>query len=173
MSNDWNMSTQPYGTIWRQHRRAFHEHFRPNVTDKYRPVLLREVHNLLLRLLKTPGDFQDHIKLCVLLCSVSSPIDWIHRGFAAGILDIAYGSQIDSLHHPQIQRGETIMRHMTESAVPGTYLVDAFPLLKYIPSWMPGANFQRVAEETNVLMDELVKIPFDDMLSKMVRFELS
>ena len=61
------------------------------------------------------------------------------------------------------------MRNMTESAVPGAYLVDAFPLLKYIPSWMPGARFKRVAEMTNVLMDELVKVPFDEMLSKIVR----
>ena len=28
---------------------------------------------------------------------------------------------------------------------PGAFLVDIIPILKYVPEWFPGANFQRKA----------------------------
>ena len=31
--------------------------------------------------------------------------------------------------------------------VPGAYLVETLPALRYLPSWFPGAGFQREAAE--------------------------
>lgn len=31
--------------------------------------------------------------------------------------------------------------------IPGAYWVEYFPILRYIPSWVPGANFKKVVEE--------------------------
>lgn len=35
-----------------------------------------------------------------------------------------------------------------EIAVPGRFLVEAFPILRYLPAWFPGAQFKRYASAT-------------------------
>lgn len=56
----------PYGTTWRRHRRAFHEHFHLNAVHNYVPIITQETQALLRRLLKTPECFMDHIRQCVM-----------------------------------------------------------------------------------------------------------
>ena len=36
---------------------------------------------------------------------------------------------------------------MTELLIPGAFLVDIIPILKYLPKWFPGAKFQSKAAE--------------------------
>ncbi|KAK6969647.1 cytochrome P450 [Favolaschia claudopus] len=49
---------------------------------------------------------------------------------------------------------------MVSAARPGAYLVDLFPVLKYIPEWLPGASFQKVAREGRELSTKLQTKPF-------------
>jgi hypothetical protein len=49
---------------------------------------------------------------------------------------------------------------MVSAARPGAYLVDLLPILKYVPEWVPGASFQKVAREGRELSEELQKKPF-------------
>jgi cytochrome P450 len=49
---------------------------------------------------------------------------------------------------------------MVSAARPGAYLVDLLPILKYIPEWVPGASFQKVAREGRELSKELQNKPF-------------
>ena len=37
------------------------------------------------------------------------------------------------------------MRAAAELLIPGAFLVDIIPILKYVPEWFPGANFQKKA----------------------------
>ena len=37
------------------------------------------------------------------------------------------------------------MRAVAELLIPGSFLVDIIPILKYVPEWFPGAKFQRKA----------------------------
>ena len=46
------------------------------------------------------------------------------------------------------------------AVAPGAFLVDSIPLLKYVPSWMPGAGFKRKAEEWNSWAKNMMEIPF-------------
>lgn len=50
---------------------------------------------------------------------------------------------------------------MVRAARLGQYLVDFFPILKHVPEWMPGADFQRVAREGLELANELLEKPFN------------
>lgn len=51
---------------------------------------------------------------------------------------------------------------------PGKYLVDILPILKYVPSWMPGAKFKRDAKEWNALLKGSVDKPFEAANQAMV-----
>ena len=58
----YDIPTMPYGTEWRRHRRAFHEHFHANAVHKYLPIQVKETQALLRRLLTTPQNFMHHIR---------------------------------------------------------------------------------------------------------------
>ena len=57
-----NMAFMPYGPLWRQHRRSFHEHFHRNAVIKYHCVQSQEAQALLRRLFVTPDNFLHHIQ---------------------------------------------------------------------------------------------------------------
>jgi len=62
-SSEWALTLQDYGPNWRRHRRAVHEQFRPTSIEEYKPIVKRESRRLLRRLLESPQDFKNHVKL--------------------------------------------------------------------------------------------------------------
>jgi hypothetical protein len=52
----------------------------------------------------------------------------------------------------------------------GTYLVDIFPILRYVPSWVPGATFQKEAKTYGQLQDKFRQLPYDETIRNIVRF---
>ena len=61
------------------------------------------------------------------------------------------------------------MRELTIAAVPGSYLVDSFPILKYVPEWVPGAQFKSMAKTFVELQSNVINLPFSEMLQNLVR----
>ena len=51
----------------------------------------------------------------------------------------------------------------------GTYLVDIFPILRYIPSWVPGATFQKEAKIYREIQDEFRQLPYEETIRNIVR----
>lgn len=60
----------------------------------------------------------------------------------------------------------------SKTFVPGTYLVDHIPLLRYVPKWFPGANFQRIAEEYRELTRKTREVPFEMAEREIVRVKI-
>jgi hypothetical protein len=61
-------------------------------------------------------------------------------------MDIVYGIKVQESGDRYISLVEEVITRASEVAVPGAFLVDLFPILKYyVPSWFPGAGFQRKA----------------------------
>ena len=56
--------------------------------------------------------------------------------------------------------------HLTGS---GTYLVDIFPILRYVPSWVPGATFQKEAKIYRQIQDEFRQLPYEETVRNIVR----
>jgi hypothetical protein len=63
---------------------------------------------------------------------------------------------------------EAAMRSSSEAAFFGTYLVDYIPILKYTPSWMPGASFRRKAREWRRLSREMLESQFNIVKQNIV-----
>jgi len=55
------------------------------------------------------------------------------------------------------------------ATVPGTFLVDTFPMLKYVPEWMPGAGFKKIAREWRALQETVVNRPYNMVQEQMVK----
>jgi hypothetical protein len=85
------------------------------------------------------------------------------------IISIAYGLDVLTKDDPYIAAAEKGIYPLVVAAIPGTFLVDTFPWLKYVPSWMPFAGFQRKAKEWRELTMTMIEKPFEAGKRKFVR----
>ena len=58
---------------------------------------------------------------------------------------MTYSINIQPCNDPYIKIAEEAMGAIAELLIPGAFLVDIIPILKYVPAWFPGAKFQRKA----------------------------
>ena len=56
-----------------------------------------------------------------------------------------YSINIRPYNDPHIKIAEEAIAAMVELLIPGAFLVDIIPILKYLPEWFPGAKFQSKA----------------------------
>lgn len=89
------------------------------------------------------------------------------RQIAATIIDVAYGIEAPG-SDPIIDIAEAAIATFSTAAVPGAFLVDTFPFLKYVPEWVPGAGFQRKAREWKKLSQAMLNEPFDILMKAIV-----
>ena len=83
-------------------------------------------------------------------------------------MSVSYGLPVLESEDPYIALAEETVRGGSEAGVPGTFLVDLLPVLKYVPSWFPGAGFKRIAAHYAALNAEVVNQPFKIVQTKMV-----
>ena len=76
------------------------------------------------------------------------------------IMSIAYGLDVQHNDDPYITAAELGVRSLVIAAIPGAFLVDVLPFLKYIPEWFPGAGFQRKAKTWKKYARTMVEAPF-------------
>ncbi|EEB88750.1 hypothetical protein MPER_13242, partial [Moniliophthora perniciosa FA553] len=74
-------------------------------------------------------------------------------------MSVAYGIEIKSKNDPWVALAEDAVQPFVDALVPGAFLVDSFPFLKHVPSWMPGAGFKRKAQEWKEAGFKLVNEP--------------
>ncbi|KAI0742416.1 cytochrome P450 [Daedaleopsis nitida] len=130
IGQDTSTAVMQYDDRLRKRRRWLHEALiKTTALTTYQPVRQRELHILLRNLLETPDAFIEHL----------------YRYVVATLLEITYGQQMNSMQDELVQLAERALTAIVDSGSPGTMLVDFFPVLKYIPAWMPGAGFKRRA----------------------------
>ena len=83
-------------------------------------------------------------------------------------MSITYGLPVRESDDPYITLAEEALRGIAEGGIPGTFLVDLLPFLKYMPSWFPGAGFKRMAAHYAAVNVEVVNQPFEIVQTKMV-----
>ncbi|KAJ7439497.1 cytochrome P450 [Mycena latifolia] len=142
---DWkfNMGLQPYGPVYKKHRKAFQHGFNRRESNGYQHVQTRENTLLLEKLLNDPDKYDQHLRTTT----------------GAIIMMIGLGYPITE-NDEFVRIAEAAQLAMVSAARPGAYLVDLLPVLKYIPEWFPGASFQRVGREGRELSQELQSKPF-------------
>lgn len=86
----------------------------------------------------------------------------------ATILSIAFGIQTQEENDPYIEISEEGARSVIIAAVPGAFLVDSIPLLKYVPAWFPGASFRRRARRWHDLARRMLEAPYTEAKRNIV-----
>ncbi|KAJ6585054.1 cytochrome P450 [Mycena capillaripes] len=148
---DFNVGLMPLGDRWRQHRRMFQKFFRRDISRNYRPIQIKKVQALLQGLLATPEDFRELLKTVA----------------AAVIMSTIYGYDIEPSNDRFVAISENAVKKLSDSFFPGAAVVNTFPILRYLPSWFPGAGFQRFAAECRKLTGEMQQAPFEFVKQNM------
>ncbi|KAF8626110.1 hypothetical protein AX17_006606 [Amanita inopinata Kibby_2008] len=114
---------------FKKYRKLLQTSMNPRAVKKYRSLMEHERQILLKGLSQSPEDFFHHVR----------------RNAGAIILNVAYGWQVTS-------NGDYFVRLMEEAFFihnsmnkPSGWLVEFFPILRFLPSWFPGNNFKRKA----------------------------
>ncbi|GJJ11033.1 hypothetical protein Clacol_005264 [Clathrus columnatus] len=113
--------------------------------ENYHDVHIKYTKVLLKRLYQAPEDYRTHIRYIL----------------GASILEVTYGIQAASEKDPFLILSETTIQQVIEAGLPGTYLVDIFPVLKYIPSWFPGAKFKIELDQLGKQVLEMLNRPIE------------
>ena len=88
--------------------------------------------------------------------------------FAATIMKIGYGIAVQESEDPYISIAEEALNGLSKAGIPGAFWVDLFPMLKYVPSWFPGAGFQKKAARWKEAINAMAEKPFRHVQEQLV-----
>ncbi|KAE8448174.1 hypothetical protein EG329_009778 [Mollisiaceae sp. DMI_Dod_QoI] len=120
---------QPYGKDWSLRRKLLHRAMTPAALRTYKPRQEAESTRLAFQVLQNPGNWERAFD----------------RFTASVVFSISYGHRIDSVDAKIIRERLDFMQFMASLNVPGAYMAESFPILKYIPSSI--APWKRDIEE--------------------------
>ncbi|KAM0270336.1 hypothetical protein ACHAPA_003520 [Fusarium lateritium] len=112
---------------------------------EYNSLQEAEVGHFLLHVLDKPENLVDHIR----------------KEAGSVILKIAYNYTAEPFKEDVlINMAGKSMDDFATAGVPGAFLVDILPFLRYVPDWMPGANFKRLARQWSSELEDLLEKPY-------------
>ncbi|TFK65823.1 cytochrome P450 [Pluteus cervinus] len=149
--HEFNIVTQPYGPLWRRHRRVFQQSFRQEASINYQPAQIQKVRDALSSILHTPNEFLGHLQ------TLSGAI----------IMSVVYDYDVSPTNDHFLDVVNRALEIATSAVLPGTHLVNTIPILRHLPAWFPGANFHRVAVYCRRLTHEIQKAPYEMVRKKM------
>ncbi|KAG9308644.1 cytochrome P450 [Chiua virens] len=91
----------------------------------------------------------------------------VRKNLTSIILRLSHGYVTQEGEDPLVHLAHIANSQLSKATAPGVYYVDLIPLLKYIPSWVPGAGFKRKAKEYAAVLRDLVEIPHSYVKSQM------
>ncbi|EIW84445.1 cytochrome P450 [Coniophora puteana RWD-64-598 SS2] len=154
---DFDTALIQHDVTWRGHRRVLQQTLRPEVIGVYQSTQLRCAVDLLQNLTCTPASWWKHL-----------------RTFSAAvILGATYDHELSK--DPE---NDHILRAVVDgmelalelSSAGPIALISALPILKYLPTWIPGPRWANAAN-CKRLMDEMINAPFEELLKKMAAGE--
>ncbi|KAF9072873.1 cytochrome P450 [Rhodocollybia butyracea] len=134
------------GPRHREFRRLFSEVLSARKVKEWRPVQEPKVGSLLKGLAGSPIEFHEHIRLFV----------------ASLIFELSHGHIVQDEDDPLLKMAKQVDNDYSELVIPGNFLVDVFPFLRYVPEWT-GVKFKRKAAQFRQTITEAVDWPYQQV----------
>ncbi|KAJ3498320.1 hypothetical protein NLG97_g1215 [Lecanicillium saksenae] len=137
---------QPYNETFRRRRRMLHQHIGTKVAAmQYYNTQEEESRRLLLRTLTAPKNLMQHVNSMM----------------GAIILKTTYGYSIEpEKPDPLIQLIELMISNVASAFVPMAWIVDAIPVMRYLPAGLPGMGFKETARQWSKINQKVNDVPF-------------
>ncbi|KAJ7581104.1 cytochrome P450 [Mycena floridula] len=140
-----SMILAPYGSEWNRMRRITRSAMSKDAIGKYAACLQTDALELIQRIAMCPEEYRAAFRLFMGKQTVRD----------------TYGIQVLSLQDPYIKLAEDVLDQLNYAVIVGSYFVDIFPVLKYVPHWFPFAGFQSQASKACKQVSEMVNLHFD------------
>ncbi|RPD76141.1 cytochrome P450 [Lentinus tigrinus ALCF2SS1-7] len=141
---DFNFGLFPYGQRWRHHRRMFWQYFTSKAVTRYQGVQQAMAYKFLLRLLKDPAAFKEHIR----------------HDFSSVMLKIIYDIETADKGDPYISNVDAALEAVSQGLVQGKFLAEWVPAILNLPSWCPGAGSKKLFARWRTASMTLKDMPF-------------
>ncbi|KZT37248.1 cytochrome P450 [Sistotremastrum suecicum HHB10207 ss-3] len=128
-----------------QYQKMFREEMGVNSVHKHCKTQEQEAKSFLRNILNDSQYYVQHLK------TVAGSI----------IMKVTYGYTVEPHNDPMIQLVRDWLATISLKALPGYWLVDSYPFLKYVPPWFPGTEFHQWASEQNTLLEKMISTPFE------------
>ncbi|KAJ7637835.1 cytochrome P450 monooxygenase [Mycena rosella] len=152
MDLEWIFAFRSYGTIWRETRKMFHSQFQESVAPDLRPLQVKNAHAVLRQIIANPDDL----------------INQLHLHVAGFLMDIAYAMDMSPQTADLVGMADDVIIAWSKVAVPGSYLVDALPIIRWLPEWiLPGGGFRKDARIARQKAETARDVPFNQVLAEM------
>ncbi|KAI0365451.1 cytochrome P450 [Pilatotrama ljubarskyi] len=159
MRFDWNLVLMSYGRRFIAQRRVVQQEFSPAIVARvHRPVMEREVHALLGRLLEDVHPVG---------AERADVVKHLRHMTGAIIMMVSYGHQVVSAEDEYVALAERVREHGEARPPAGVALIDLLPLLKYVPPWFPGAAFHEHAAKGRAFSHMMLSAPFGMVKERM------
>ncbi|KAF5856283.1 hypothetical protein ETB97_007639 [Aspergillus alliaceus] len=144
-----------YSDRFRAARKVAHQQIGSNnAISRFNHTQEVEVSRFLLRILQDPGHWIEHLR----------------KEAGAIILKITYGYTVEPHgRDPLVDLADRAIVEFAQSILPGAWLVDSIPLLRHIPSWLPGGGCTRAAKEFQKISKVFSDIPYTFTKQQMAR----
>ncbi|EKM77487.1 hypothetical protein AGABI1DRAFT_43141 [Agaricus bisporus var. burnettii JB137-S8] len=83
------------------------------------------------------------------------------------ILKLTYGIDVQDGDDPYVALIERANVNFNKATIPGSFLVDFFPILRSLPEWLPGMGFMETARRWRKDTVEMVEAPYQFTLQQM------
>ncbi|KAG1792730.1 cytochrome P450 [Suillus plorans] len=121
LSGGLRMHLEDSNERWRRMRRVLHANLQPKVAETYEPMQTRHAKNLVLDILNDPKNHQRHAM----------------RYSASVIMSFAYGKITPTSYtDPEVVSINMFSARFGQAMKPGAYLVDAYPILRFVPGYL-------------------------------------
>ncbi|KAF9038095.1 hypothetical protein BJ165DRAFT_1614321 [Panaeolus papilionaceus] len=99
----------------------------------------------------------------VSLDGLSGPVAGSISGEIA--VSITYGFELSSETQRHVQLSRNAIDPLIAALTPGgSVLVEAIPILRYLPSWAPGASFNRIARMADEFRKQMFEVTFTEAI---------
>ncbi|KAF5378243.1 hypothetical protein D9757_009137 [Collybiopsis confluens] len=133
------------------YRRLLRAWLNPDIAKKHFHIQREETNNFLKKIV----DSKETMSI-------------LARRYAGSIaIRLAYGDipEIEKENFALI--ADELLKVQNQGGQPGRWLVNSFPILRFVPSWFPGAYFKRWASETHTKTNELIRKPIQMIRQQM------
>ncbi|KIM24700.1 hypothetical protein M408DRAFT_331669 [Serendipita vermifera MAFF 305830] len=137
MYADWTITMQHDGPIFQEQRRILHKCLSPAASAE---------HDYLVR---------EHVASFVQTISGKTvdPFEALTDGIGPILTILSYGENYDRDHGEEYRKVSLESIELVATTFTKFWAVDLLPILKYVPTWFPGAEFRRIG----VLATSMVK----------------
>ncbi|KAF8748959.1 cytochrome P450 [Rhizoctonia solani] len=143
---DWSgfIPSLSYSDQWRRQRRRMNNWLNMRAVRQFDGIQQEAVQRLLGRLLEIPES--------------QAPFN-LRNGYA--MFKLAYGYRLKSDQDPFFLDAIKATDNLFRAMMRNNFFVNAFPILEYVPDWLPGAGWKKTARKWREQKNHAVTAPYE------------